>query len=209
MKNSHNTSVCGSRSLATCTDAAQEQQIGVRVDPLEVRLITSQDEPYKWSYLPEKAHLFQKHLSKHTIGAYVELFDEVGKTFEAMAVSFDKATEASGHHEELAASFTTKIERLEQRCAALEEDRIRLIEEGRRWQTQATEKCQLKASAERELVTTKADLESAQAVIRDLRRRLEASSSMVEEFEKLRVSSVRDVDEVLRVLKSVRTGLCQ
>jgi hypothetical protein len=56
---------------------------------LEVRLITGSDEPYKWSYLPEKAHLFQKHLSKHTLGAYVELFDEVGRTFEAMAVSYD------------------------------------------------------------------------------------------------------------------------
>jgi hypothetical protein len=62
---------------------------------LEVRLITGLDESYRWNYLPEKAHLFQKHLSKHTLGAYVELFDEVGRTFEAMAVSYDKTSEAS------------------------------------------------------------------------------------------------------------------
>lgn len=142
------------------------------------------------------------------MGAYVELFDEVGKTFEAIAVSFDNAAEALGYPGEPNASFTTKIERLEQRCAALEEDRVRLVEEGGRWQTKATENFRLKASAERELVTTKASLESAQAVIRDLHQQLEASSSKVEESEKLRASSVRDIDEVLRVLKSVRSGLC-
>ena len=80
--------------------------------------------------------------------------------------------------------------------------------EGGRWQTKATENFRLKASAERELVTTKASLESAQAVIRDLHQQLEASSSKVEESEKLRASSVRDIDEVFRVLKSVRSGLC-
>jgi chromosome segregation ATPase len=175
---------------------------------LEVRLITGPDEPYKWSYLPEKAHLFQKHLSKQTMGAYLELFDEVGKTFEAIAVSVNKVTEAAGHLGELNASFTTKIERLEQRCADLEEDRLRLVEEGERFHLQATENCLLKTSAEDELMTTKADLESAQAVIQQLRQQLETSSSMAKESEKLRAISVQDIDEVFRVLKSVRSGLC-
>jgi hypothetical protein len=176
---------------------------------LEVRLITGSDEPYKWSYLPEKAHLFQKHLSKHTLGAYVELFDEVGRTFEAMAVSYDKASEASPRPEVVAASFTTKIERLEHRCAVLEADRVRLIEERRHWEAQATENCQLKSNAEHEFMISKADLESARAIIRDLRQQIEASSSMAEESEKQRASSVQELDEVLRVVKSIRSSLCQ
>ena len=176
---------------------------------MEVRLITGSDEPYRWSYLPEKAHLFQKHLSKHTLGAYVELFDEVGRTFEAMAVSYGKASEASPRPEVVAASFTTKIERLEHRCAVLEADRVRLIEERRHWEAQATENCQLKSNAEHELMISKADLESARAIIRDLRQQIEASSSMAEESEKQRASSVQELDKVLRVVKSIRSSLCQ
>jgi hypothetical protein len=176
---------------------------------LEVRLITGSDEPYRWSYLPEKAHLFQKHLSKHTLGAYVELFDEVGRTFEAMAVSYDKAREASPRPEVVAASFTTKIERLEHRCAVLEVDRVRLVEEGKHWEAQANENYQLKANAEHELMSTKGDLESARAIIFDLRQQLKASSSMAEESEKQRASSVKELDEVLRVVESIRSSLCQ
>ncbi|KAF2786197.1 hypothetical protein K505DRAFT_354607 [Melanomma pulvis-pyrius CBS 109.77] len=173
-----------------------ERQLGFRVDPFKVRLITGPDEPYQWSYLEEQAHLFQKHLSKHTMGAYVELLDGIGKTFEAIAVKLD-------------ASFTARIERLEHRCAALEEDRLKLVEESRRWELQATEICRLKESAEHKVVTIKADLESAQAVVQDLRQQLETSSSIVEESRKQRAGSVRDIDDVLRVLKSVRIGLCQ
>jgi len=52
--------------------------------PAEVRLITSTDDPYTWQMLPEKEHLFKKHLSKHSIGAYRELCRGVGTSFEAV-----------------------------------------------------------------------------------------------------------------------------
>ena len=51
---------------------------------MQVRLITGADDPYAWKVLPEKEHLFKKHLSKHSIGAYVELWREVRVPFEAM-----------------------------------------------------------------------------------------------------------------------------
>jgi len=40
---------------------------------MQVHLITSMDDPYAWRVLPEKEHLFKKHMSKHSIRAYMEL----------------------------------------------------------------------------------------------------------------------------------------
>ncbi len=59
-------------------------KLGISIEPAEVRLITSGDDPYTWQTLPEKQHLFEKHLSKHSIGAYRELCRGVGVSFEAI-----------------------------------------------------------------------------------------------------------------------------
>ena len=59
-------------------------KLGISVEPAEVRLITKADDPYTWRILPEKQYLFEKHLSKHSIGAYRELCREVGVSFEAV-----------------------------------------------------------------------------------------------------------------------------
>jgi hypothetical protein len=47
--------------------------------------VTNAEDPYSWKYLPTRAHLFGKSLSKHSIGAYIELCREVGASFEAVA----------------------------------------------------------------------------------------------------------------------------
>lgn len=57
--------------------------LGISIQPAEVRLITRADDPYTWRILPEKQYLFQKHLSKQSVGAYREICREVGKSFEA------------------------------------------------------------------------------------------------------------------------------
>jgi chromosome segregation ATPase len=49
-----------------------------------VRLITGPQDSYKWISLPEKRYLFEKHLSKHCIRAYREIYVGVGETFEAV-----------------------------------------------------------------------------------------------------------------------------
>ena len=59
-------------------------KIGISIEPAEVWLITSSDDPYTWQILPEKQHLFKKQLSKHSIGAYRELYRAVGVSFEAI-----------------------------------------------------------------------------------------------------------------------------
>ena len=59
-------------------------KLGISIEPAEVRLITSANDPYTWQILPEKEHLFKKHLSKHSIGAYRELCRGVDVSFEAV-----------------------------------------------------------------------------------------------------------------------------
>lgn len=186
--------------IGATTDVEQEQQLGFRIDPLEVRLITSSDDPYTWSYMPEKAHLFQKHLSKHTMGACVELYDEVGKTFEAVRTAaaphdiFDCQTEVD-------VSFTSTIKQLEQNYALLQQEHNRVVEACERWQAQATKNGQLRENMENELAAKKTDLESAYSVIRDLRRQLEKLQGQ-------KASSVQQLDEISKMLNNIRSGLC-
>ena len=59
-------------------------KLGISIEPAEIRLITSANDPYTWQILPEKQYLFMKHLSKHSVGAYKELCQGVGISFEAV-----------------------------------------------------------------------------------------------------------------------------
>lgn len=63
------------------------ENLGIFIEPSQVRLITSADDPYTWKFLPGKEHLFKKHLSKHSIRAYMELWRGVGVSFEAVPAS--------------------------------------------------------------------------------------------------------------------------
>ncbi|OCK75347.1 hypothetical protein K432DRAFT_272957, partial [Lepidopterella palustris CBS 459.81] len=59
-------------------------RLGIRVDPENVRLITASEDPYVWNVLPGREHLFSKHMSKHSTGAYMQLCRELGSGFEAV-----------------------------------------------------------------------------------------------------------------------------
>jgi hypothetical protein len=58
-----------------------------------VRLITGAEDLYTWTVLPQRRHLFKKHLSKHSIGAYKELCREVGKSFETALAGINSSDE--------------------------------------------------------------------------------------------------------------------
>lgn len=64
---------------------ATESRLGLLIDPVEVRLIPHHSDPYTWSYMPQRRHLFRKQISKHNLGAYREMCTEVGRSFEAVA----------------------------------------------------------------------------------------------------------------------------
>ena len=73
-------------------------KLGILIEPAEVRLITSSNDPYTWHRLPDKQHLFEKHLSKHSIGAYRELCRGIGVSFEAVLVpESNNAAERKAH----------------------------------------------------------------------------------------------------------------
>ena len=62
-----------------------ECTLGINVESVQVRLKPDVQDGYIWNVLPERQHLFTKQLSKHSIGAYMELYREVGKSFETVA----------------------------------------------------------------------------------------------------------------------------
>ena len=106
---------------------AIETRLGISVAPSDVRLIPGPQDPYKWSYPPQKRHLFKKQLSKHCIQAYKEIYAELDDFIEAIPAeaSFSEAghsvTAANAPPEGLcdfeattrpAKSFTARIDEL-------------------------------------------------------------------------------------------------
>ncbi|KAI9767323.1 MAG: hypothetical protein M1840_005732 [Geoglossum simile] len=86
--------------------------LGIPIEPIQVRLITGVDDSYTWKVLLEKTHLFEKHLSKHSIGAYMELCQGVSISFEAVLAvgSLQRKLEEST---DTKLSFTAKIQDLQ------------------------------------------------------------------------------------------------
>ncbi|KAF4997710.1 hypothetical protein FDECE_12017 [Fusarium decemcellulare] len=60
------------------------QSLGLKIDPADVRLIPSEEDPYRWKRTSQKEHLFEKHLSKLSVGPLMELCREVGISFYAI-----------------------------------------------------------------------------------------------------------------------------
>ena len=72
-------------SILTCKGTKLE----ITVEPEQVRLIPTADDSYAWRIVPEKEHFFRKeilnkHLSKHSIGAYRHLYRAIGESLEAV-----------------------------------------------------------------------------------------------------------------------------
>ncbi|KAM0322073.1 hypothetical protein ACHAQA_009702 [Verticillium albo-atrum] len=82
-------------------------QLGITVDPVDVRLLPTSEDSYEWKILPEKKHLFAKHLSKHSKGVYQELIREAGTSFEAVT----RAAGTTGHTA-TTVTFSERIDRL-------------------------------------------------------------------------------------------------
>ncbi|KFY94739.1 hypothetical protein V500_03087 [Pseudogymnoascus sp. VKM F-4518 (FW-2643)] len=60
-------------------------QLGLAILPTDVKLITKPEDVYQWSILtPGKAALFNKQLSKHSTGAYIDLCNGAGVHFKAV-----------------------------------------------------------------------------------------------------------------------------
>lgn len=60
------------------------QRIGVAVPASEIRIRPRGEDPYRWSVLPQKAHLLQKNLSKLSVGTYAQIINGLGVFLEAV-----------------------------------------------------------------------------------------------------------------------------
>ncbi|KAJ5235424.1 uncharacterized protein N7469_004592 [Penicillium citrinum] len=71
------------------------ETLGVKVQPSDVRLKPEEDMHYRWQIEdPSLEPLFQKHLSKHSVGAYMLLQRGVGQKFFAVRPEKDLNKEA-------------------------------------------------------------------------------------------------------------------
>ncbi|KFY04018.1 hypothetical protein V490_00024 [Pseudogymnoascus sp. VKM F-3557] len=65
--------------------ATTHSHLGLAILPIDVKLITKPEDLYQWSILTAgKAALFNKQLSKHSTGAYIDLCSGVGVHFKAV-----------------------------------------------------------------------------------------------------------------------------
>jgi hypothetical protein len=193
-----------------------ESELDLQIDPLQVRLIPSSDDPYTWSYDPEVKHLFEKQISKHTLGAYQELCRWVGTRFKAIPSGATGVTGVSGHlaevakMEELEQSYMVLEQSygvLEQRYRVLEQEHSRISEESENRRAQAEESLRLRLSAEDELSDVRGELSSASTVNQDLHQQLEALQSTIKTLEERSANSLRGLDNVIKAVETIRSAL--
>jgi hypothetical protein len=158
---------------------------------MQVRLITGAEDPYAWKVLPEKEHLFKKHMSKHSIGAYMELWRNVGVSFEAVLAAV--STEFSQRHPQESAdarlSFTARIE-------DLQTENGKLSNQLNQWRDQAAKESELKKLAEEHASRLKIDNQQLQQV---------QKLALVADY--LRSAIIRSSREVNRVLEKLKSEL--
>ncbi|KAI9770497.1 MAG: hypothetical protein M1839_003178 [Geoglossum umbratile] len=184
-------------------------KLGISIEPSQVRLITGIDDPYNWSFLPEKRHLFSKHLSKHSTSAYMQLCREVGTSFEAV-----NADTSAGHIAQVKqgdaslsqpdTSFAAKIEQLEA-------ENSRLTSELNQWRDQAIKESESKRYAQKEVDELQSTLQTARAEIQQMRHEINNWALTADFFKKSTIQSYRGLNEeflLLEKLKSEVPALC-
>ncbi|KAI9770977.1 MAG: hypothetical protein M1840_002681 [Geoglossum simile] len=166
-----------------------KSKLGISVEPSQVRLITGVGDPYNWTFPPEKQYLFGKHLSKHSIGAYMELCRDIGVSFEAVAAG-------------ISTQCTTQV-----RQEQLEAENARLTSELKRWQDKAVKESELKGHAEDEVNQLQSALQAAQTDIQQMRHEVNNWALTADFFRKSTVQSYKGLNEAFLLLKKLKSEL--
>ncbi|CDM36273.1 unnamed protein product [Penicillium roqueforti FM164] len=75
-------------------DSLSIYRLDLKVDPSEVRLKTEDECLYIWQIDDLSLEpLFQKYMSKYSVGAYIQLHCEVGQTFYTVPAKREKQTD--------------------------------------------------------------------------------------------------------------------
>ncbi|KIW11746.1 hypothetical protein PV08_09018 [Exophiala spinifera] len=142
-----------------------------------------------------KQHLFSKQLSKHSVGAYMELCREIGNSFEAIPQAVFAEGSSQGRH----ASHSRSILQLDAQTKALQTEKEKLSAELRQIQDQANAESVLRFQTEHKLSELEVDL----SLMRDENARL---SLMNEKLTKQTEQSDAERKKVLAVLYSLGPG---
>ena len=184
------------RILLTKTRAAR---LGISIEPAEVRLITGADDPYAWQALPEKNHIFQKQLSKHSVGVYTEMCREVGVSFEAVPAPESKtAAERSpieGTQRMLPVSSKTSFTSVIQQLKA---EKVQPTFELDDLRNQVEEARQSKGVAEEETDRLKRLMQTAEEDKQTLQQEVHNMTGVIES---LRTTALQSADELINRLR--------
>ncbi|RSL73883.1 hypothetical protein CEP54_000274 [Fusarium duplospermum] len=96
----------------------KHSNLGIALDPSQVRLHPTRDDPYRWLVSPGKEYLFAKNLSDQSVGVYKELCDGINTYFEATQAPLSPlpeplGKESFGSMNKSAISFTSRINELQ------------------------------------------------------------------------------------------------
>jgi hypothetical protein len=147
-----------------CPNNAAAEMTGIQVTPTEVRLLETEDLGYSWKIKDASLNvLFRKHLSKHSVRAYMRLYHEVGKSFCATARD---TTDKPGLTPLCTESEGIVLEQRDvNRIQELTNENVRLAEELGRMKEEARILAQAKTLAENEAKNRETMLQEAQATI--------------------------------------------
>ncbi|KAH8691912.1 hypothetical protein BGW36DRAFT_362938 [Talaromyces proteolyticus] len=153
--------------------------LGLEILASEVRLKTSSDDAYEWIVDdPSLKSLFNRHLSKHSVGAYMQLCQEIGKSFRAVP------------------KHTLRMDDLELENVYLT-NKLRLAEQ------LAGVEAQQKAELEMEVINQKSDLYQAQLTISSLEDQVMWLSTLLEKYQQLSFEPCL-LDQAISLLLSMR-----
>ncbi|EWG46564.1 hypothetical protein FVEG_15989 [Fusarium verticillioides 7600] len=77
------------------------QRLAEHINPADVRLKPSEEDPYRWQRSEDKEYLFEKHLSKLSVGPLMELYRGIGVHFKAIKPSREAVVQPSREIQDL------------------------------------------------------------------------------------------------------------
>ena len=155
-------------------------QLGLTILPTDVKLITKPEDVYQWSILTAgKAALFNKQLSKHSTGAYIDLCNGVGVHFKAVL-----GKGAAGYETETRLVTTIgAFDALEKSREHPSSDAITFQLSAKEWRQKFNAEVAIREALEIEMMGIKGENTELLTNIKALR---EADVTRIEELEKAR-----------------------
>ncbi|KFZ17501.1 hypothetical protein V501_01692, partial [Pseudogymnoascus sp. VKM F-4519 (FW-2642)] len=172
-------------SAAKCHHAEKlashiHSQLGLVILPTDVKLITKPDDLYKWSILTAgKAALFNKQLSKHSTGAYIDLCNGVGVHFKAVL-----GKGAADHEQETRLVTTsTAFDAPEKSREHPSSDTITFQRSAKEWREKLNAEVAIREALEIEMMGIKGEIAE---LLTEIKALCEEEATRIQELEKAR-----------------------